>query len=392
MQTRYLIFFRGLLAGTLLLYTLHAPSPPIEPVWTWLLFFAYLALASCVYWTGQTRRLPDSTLLFFFLVDMIITSSVLYINEGFHNEFYVAYFLVILSTCFLEKLSFSLIVGVGAFIIYAYFAFPESGELQPFYLLRSSLLLVTAFFSAYVADSVRRIERATTERYADEMAWMQRLSIVGKAMAAVLHEAKTPLSTITLAVEQVRELTRRGENPEDSLDMIDKEAQRTLAILTNFLDFAKPRPLELKNLDINRPIKRALEAVQLYVQDRDIALDVELGPAAKIHGSERHLVQVFTNIMLNALQAMPLGGKLRVRKTVLGGLAKVDFLDTGVGLAEDTISRLCEPFFTGKPESGHGLGLTVARWIIQKHSGELLIRSDGPGKGAVVSVSLPLLR
>ncbi len=389
MQARYLLIFRLLLSGTLLLYWTHSPTPSSSGAVIWALLAVQISLALTVYWLGRTRRIPDVTLLFSFLGDVAITSLVLYLNEGFQNEFYVAYFLVILSTCFLEKLWFSLIVGGTAFLIYAYFAYPGSGELSGFYLLRSSLLMVTAFFSAYVADSFRRIQQMTGDRYAAELAWMQRLSMVGQAMAAVLHEAKTPLGTISLCVEQIREYDRRGEKAQAPLDRIEQETDHVLAILNNFLDLARPRPLELKPLDVDLPLNRALEAARLHAQDRDIVLEAELGEASRVLGSERHLVQAFTNIMLNAVHAMPLGGRLSVKKTNLGGRVELDFTDTGTGMTPETLSRLSEPFFSSRPDTGHGLGLTVVRWVVDKHSGQLALRSPGLNKGTTVTVSLP---
>lgn len=390
MQARYLMFFRALLAGTLLLYSLHGPGAALARGWVWALFAAHLGVAGGAFWLGRTKRLPDSALLFFFVLDVAITSAVLYINEGFHNEFYVAYFLVILSTCFLEKLSFSLIVGAAAFLVYAYFAYPAAGELQPFYLLRSSLLLVTAFFSSYVADGARRMEREASDRYSDQLAWLQRLSIVGRAMAAVLHEARTPLSTIVLAAEQARAHAAAGESMAASLETIEQEAERTVTILGNFLDLARPRPLELVSLELTEPLKRALDAVRVHAHDREVRVESDFGPPARVMGSERHLVQALTNLMLNAVQAMPLGGTLAVRARVEDGRALVEVADTGMGMDAETLKRLEEPFFTGKPKDGHGLGLTVVRWVMERHGGHLVARSDGPNLGSVFSISLPL--
>lgn len=391
MQARYLLTFRTLLVGTLVLYSLHAPGTGANRPWLWAVFALHFAAALTIFSLGHRRRFGETVVLSSFILDIAVTSLVLYLTEGFRTEFYIAYFLVILSTCFLEKLSFSFIVGGVTCVVYAYFAYPGGGELQPLYLLRGSLLLVTAFFSAYVTDSARRIERETEQRYAAQLAWLQRLSMVGRAMSAVLHEAKTPLSTILLCAEQIRELLSRRAPITEPVAMIEQEAGRTLEILVNFLDFARPRPLELSPIDLAVPLKRAMEAVRLHVHNRDVELAVDLTRTALVLGSERHLVQAFTNIMLNAVQAMPLGGRLAVAASVRPGIAVVEFSDTGVGMSPETIQRLFEPFFTEKPETGHGIGLTVVRWIVQKHAGDLRIASEGPRRGATITVSLPLL-
>lgn len=390
MQTKYLFLFRMVLGSTLLLYSLNAPALHMSPWLLGTLYFAYVSVAFALLWIGRVRSFNELAVFVSFMFDIAATSSILYLTEGFQSEFYVAYFLVIMSTCFLERLVFSFVVGGVACIVYSYFAFPGWGGIHPFYLLRSSLLLVTAFFSTYIADTVRRSEQAAVDRYSSELAWMQRLSLIGKAMSSLLHEVKTPLSSILLNVEQIQDLLQQGKKIDGPLESITHETESTLAALTDFLDFSRPKDLDLKPQDLNRPLQRALEAIRLRIQDRDITVETDLNEMTMVLCSERHLTQAFTNVMLNAIDAMPAGGLLQVRRKIHEGKVSTDFIDNGMGMGKETLERLFEPFFTGKPETGHGLGLTIVRWTVQKHSGELTIRSDGPGTGTTVRISLPL--
>jgi signal transduction histidine kinase len=389
MQARYLFLFRLVLVATLALYVGHASEVRGGGV-IWLCVGIYAAAAALLRWLGKRRRFTELSLLFSFLLDIAATSVILYLTEGFQSEFYVAYFLVILSTCFLEKLEFSFIVGMVACVVYSSFAFPGWDRLEPLYFLRTSLLLVTAMFSTYVADRARRLERDAEERYAAELAWMKRLSTVGRAMAALLHEVKTPLSTILLGVQRAEDLGRKRKPVVGSLKSIAREARRTLGILSDYLDFVRPKELALKPLDLDKTLARSLDAVRLHVKNRGVSIEVGPAAPARVRGSERHLIQAFTNVMLNAVAAMPMGGVLRVDRTAKDGRVSVVFSDNGIGIPPEALTRLFEPFFTTKGEAGNGLGLTIVRWIVEKHGGKLSVVSEGTGKGTTVAIELPL--
>jgi signal transduction histidine kinase len=359
----------------------------------WLAFPSYAAFGGVWYWMSH-RGLAKVWELWSFLGDIIATSVVLYLTRGFTSEFYIAYFLVILASCFLEELSYSFIVGGVACLVYGFLAFPEGGILeQPFYLLRTTLLLVTAFFSTYIAGVARRVERVTGDRFTEELAWMGRLSLVGRALAGVLHEVKTPVSTIILTTDYVRRLVRRGddESVEAQLGVIEIEAQRAVEILGDFLEYTKPAALALKPLAVKTPLQRVLEAMKTRLNDGGISVDLDCEAGLDVMGSERHLVQVFTNLVMNSINAMPLGGRLDVAVRRIDSWAEIVVSDTGEGISADKLERLFEPFSSSRlDEGGHGLGLFIARWIVHKHSGALIARSAGKGRGTQMTVRLPL--
>ena len=390
-QARYLLYFRLLLAATLALYAAHFQGKPSSRTLVWGALAAYALTALLTWRLGQKSRLSEPVQLASFFIDVAVTTLILYLTTGFQSEFYVAYFLVILSTCFLERIHFSFIVGFVACALYAYFAYPATRGFDPLYALRTSLLLVTAFFSAYVATRARDIEKAALEREASHLAWMQRLATVGRAMAAVLHEAKTPLATIMLSVEQAQGLTAKGRPASALLKSIYREAEKTLAILGDFLDFSRPQELDLAPIGLRSALKKAVGTILPHAKSRGIRLEVDGNIQARVMGSERHLAQAFGNVMMNALEAMPTGGRLAVQELRGAAEARLLFSDSGKGISPDDLKRLAEPFFTTKGNEGTGLGLTIARWIIEKHAGRLDIRSEGPGRGATVEIALPLM-
>lgn len=391
MAATYLLFFRLVLLASLLLQYLYSGAPD-GGGWVWSLFGGYGAVLLALFALERSGRLPRAFVPGAFLLDIALTSALLYRTGGGGSDFYIAYFLVILSSCFLQNLAYSFIVGGVACVVYGALAFPEAGATyDPSHLLRLAFLLAATFYSTYMADLARSVERAVTERYQERLAWMERLSMVGRAVAGVFHETKTPLSTILLNVEYARELVRKKRDVAEPLDIIGQEAQRACDLLAEFLEFSKPTDLELKPLEIEPVLRRVLETMRVRLREKEITVEETLGEGTPVPGSEKHLVQVFSNVILNAIDAMPLGGHLRVRQEVENGQILIRIADNGVGIEPDRLKLLFEPFAASRPGSqGHGLGLSIARWILHKHSGDIQLVSPGPRKGTEVFVSLPL--
>jgi len=390
-HTKYALLFRVVLGETLLLQVVHHPTASPHPWWFGALFLLYGAAAAGLFIAGRRAPLQPWISLWSFMLDIAITSAVMWAGDLAATDFYVAYFLVILASCFLDRLMLSFIVGGVASVVYAALAFPgPEAWLDPFYMLRVSLLLVSAFFAGYMADQSRRITRELTARFEERLAWMQRLSLVGRAMAGILHETKTPLASILINVETAREMLKRGGDPSETLATIEEEAQRAAEILSDFLQFSRPADLAIKPVKVQELLRKVLDNARLRLKDRGIALESDLGDFPDVAGSERHLIQVFTNLVNNAIDAMPLGGRLAVSARTAGEEAELRFADTGIGIPAERLPGLFEPFATSKgDQGGHGLGLSIARWIVEQHSGELRAESGGVNKGSTFTVVLP---
>ena len=393
MRAKYLLFLRAVLAETLLLQSLYAPELILSRWWLGGLLAAYAGISAGLFFFDRSRRLPPWGLLASFVFDIGMTSMVLGASGGLASDFYVAYFLVILSTCLIEDMRLSFLIGAVACLVYGVMAFPGTGAaFQPFYLLRLSLLLTTAFFSTVVADHARQVQRETAAGYERRLADLERLSLVGGALSRILHELKTPLGTISLASENVREGLRRGrgEDLERQLGLIESEAERASVIVRDYLDFVRPTELARAALAVEEPLAQALAAQELRFKDRDIAAPAAPASRTMVLGSGRHLVQLFTILLDNAVAAMPLGGRLEAAVEVRGRFAEVRITDTGFGIAPEARSRLFAPFSTTRAEAGGtGLGLSIARWIAEKHGGSVELDSPGTARGAVATVLLP---
>jgi signal transduction histidine kinase len=386
------LIVRLVLAVSLLLQIVAMPGRPMG--WMWLGFIpaAYAGAAGIIYGLRQAGRLSDAQSLGSFLLDVSTSLVVLYISGGTAGgSTYTALLLLIMGACLLRRPALIVGVSVVAVLLSGVLAPPPVADPVHVYVLRLTLFLLIALFTIHIADYAALIERQTAKRYEEQIAWMQRLSLVGKAMAAVLHEAKTPLGTIVLSVESAATLYREGKDPGEDLRVIGAEADHARIILQNFLDFVKPTRLDLAPTRVHEPLAQALGMTRVRLDERDVEVAVETRDDCEVLGSPRHLLQAFTNVINNAIDAMPGGGRLRVRLEKSAGRALVRFEDEGAGMSATDLARLYEPFATSKPgEEGHGLGLSIVRWILQEHGGEVRIESPGPGKGTVVTLVLPL--
>ncbi|MBI2080960.1 MAG: GAF domain-containing protein [candidate division NC10 bacterium] len=222
-----------------------------------------------------------------------------------------------------------------------------------------------------------------------------RLAAVGELAAGIAHETRNPLGAISHATETLqRSLDLRGEDAE-LLEIIRREAARLNEIVSDFLHFGRPRPLALQETDLGALIKDVLLALE---QDerchRAVRFETVLDPALpRLLVDPHHMSQVLWNLYLNAAQAMPGGGLLGTRGARQVGpdgeaWVALEISDTGPGIPSEAEGRLFEPFFTTKPD-GTGLGLPIARRIVEEHGGTLTL-GPGPAGGTLARIRLPL--
>jgi signal transduction histidine kinase len=385
---RGFLVLRLLLAGALSFQVAQIASPAL---WLEAVPLIYAAAAVIFYLLATARKLSDEVGPWAFLIDVGASVAVLHSVAGNGLNSYMALLILIMGACLLRKPALIFTVSIAAVLCYALVMMASPDEFLRDLPLRLSLFLLISLFSVQIVDYAAFIERQTARRYEERLAWMQRLSMVGQAMAAVLHEAKTPLGSVVLNAESAAAMLKKGKKPEAELRIIAEQADQAAVILQNFLDFVKPTRLELQPLRAHAPLIQAAEMLKIRLDERDVALDLRTRADCPILGSPRHLLQAFTNLLSNALDAMPSGGTLSVWMEKHRGGVQIHFKDDGQGLTPEALATLFEPFTTSKADDkGHGLGLSIVRWIVQEHDGDVVVRSEGPGKGAEVEVRLPL--
>ena len=239
-------------------------------------------------------------------------------------------------------------------------------------------------------------EREKTARLEDvtrQLVEREKLAAVGQLAAGVAHEINNPAGIVSMFVQQLLERSDLPDVCRDKLRIVDRHADRIGRITRGLLDFARGREYRREPMDLDRALDGVLAALEPRIAEADVWVVVhkhqsEDGLCAM--GDEEQVQQVFENLTLNAVQAMPGGGRLTVVISHENGEARVVFSDTGQGVPEDHLGRVFEPFFTTKEVGqGTGLGLAISFGIIQAHGGHLTVQNS-PAGGAVFTVVLPL--
>jgi len=237
---------------------------------------------------------------------------------------------------------------------------------------------------------LRDLERRV--RIADKLAGLHTLS------AGVAHELRNPLSAIDLNLHLLEEELRAGTRPSSTLNkylhVLNAETRRLSAILDNFMKFARPGSFRLHAVDTEKLLSHIMSLLQYEAQDRRIQLITTVPDnLPTLMGDETEISQVLVNVIVNAFQAMPNGGVchviIRGIKTDEKDWVELTVQDSGVGIKNEELSRLFEPFYTTKT-AGSGLGLAIAYRIVQDHEGTIQVSST-PGIGTAVVIKLPAI-
>jgi len=226
----------------------------------------------------------------------------------------------------------------------------------------------------------------------------ERLAALGTLAAGVGHEINNPLASVLAGVESLeRWLDRRRFGKDDLLeaaeilDVLEREVHRCRETTDKLMLLAQPYSTEPAWFDLNQAVSDNLSLLRHQMRKQGIeaeeALEPELPPIWARHSSMRG---VCMNLMMNAVQAMPMGGRLSVRTARGGAGVILTIADTGVGIAPEHIDRIWDAFFTTKPVGqGTGLGLSITQRVISRHGGSIRVESR-PGEGARFTIELPI--
>lgn len=238
-----------------------------------------------------------------------------------------------------------------------------------------------------VGEVVRRLQRQQSE-----MLRAQQLAAVGQLAASVAHEVRNPLTSIKMIVEAAL----RNHNPKllttDTLRVVHGEVLRLEQSVQSFLDFARPPSLQRRPYDLRAVVTQAVELVRVRARQQNVSIDVRSQDArllGQVDPSQFCIVLV--NLFVNALDAMPSGGRLVIQLIAsLPASIRLMVMDTGVGIDPETMNQLFTPFFSTKP-TGSGLGLSICKRIIEEHGGSIVATTNRPTSGACFTITLPVL-
>jgi signal transduction histidine kinase len=214
-----------------------------------------------------------------------------------------------------------------------------------------------------------------------------RADAVGEMAASMAHEIGNPLNALSLNLQ----LLKRKYPEEDDLAIAQKELTRLNGIIREFLGAFRPAKAHLAPGSAADPLKDALAALKNVFEDRRIRVALDLpGTLPAVAIDRGQMEQVFFNLMKNALEAMKDGGELSIEIVHDDTCVSISFRDSGMGMSDETLAGLFEPFRTTK-KKGTGLGLMISRRIVSAHGGEIAVSSE-EGRGTTFTVKLPRLK
>ena len=211
----------------------------------------------------------------------------------------------------------------------------------------------------------------------------ERQAAVGRLAAAMAHEIRNPLTSLSGAVQLM------ASEDDRLVAIVRREAKRLEGLVEDFLESARPRPLRVREVDLGAVVDETVTAFrgdQRYAELVDV--DVRLHELPEVHCDPDKIRQLLWNLLLNAAQAMPEGGRVRVTCRATGGKARILVSDEGRGIEPSEVQKIFDPFYTTR-SGGTGLGLAMVDRIAREHGGEVWVQSE-PGSGTTFALWLPL--
>jgi signal transduction histidine kinase len=217
----------------------------------------------------------------------------------------------------------------------------------------------------------------------------ERLSAMGQLAATLAHEIKNPMQVIGLILESVTNPRIDWESKQKHLEGMHQEFQRLMALTSDVLSFARSPRMERRPTSIAAVVRYTLGLTGKQLQRSRIQVHANLpDDLPPVTASQDQLAQVFLNLVVNAIDAMPDGGELVIAAQASSEEIELSFTDNGPGLSSEVLDKLFDPFFTTKKE-GTGMGLSISRSIVQQHGGAIEA-FNAPGGGSLFSITLPV--
>jgi signal transduction histidine kinase len=261
-----------------------------------------------------------------------------------------------------------------------------------------------AFMLALASVTAQALDRARL--YADIERALREAEAANKLkddfLATVSHELRTPLNAILGWASMLRAPDRTIDNPEKGLDVIERNARSLARLVDDVLDVSRiirgKLQIEHRSIDIGQVVRAAIESTAPAVASKQLAFETVIAPdAGEVDGDPDRLQQVVWNLVSNAVKFTPRGGAVHVEVSRADGLVSIVVRDTGAGIAPEFVPHVFERFrqydsSTTRPHGGLGLGLAIARHLVELHGGTLAVTSAGKGKGSTFTVELAVAK
>jgi signal transduction histidine kinase len=340
--------------------------------------------------------------IFSFLIKLGLWYILVGWTDGIQSPYYWLMLLPVMSAATSLGLS-GLVVAValacGAYLSFLLFLRQNQYVEWPYLILNEATFPIAGFLTYELLEANRAATRkaqlaaaqlaeANQQLQAAEaqVRRAERLAALGQLSAGLAHEIRNPLSTIKGSAEM---LLKNGAVAHELAGFISTEVDRTNALVTRFLDFARPLALHLEKTEITEVIDEAVAQVEKHTPPLDVSIYKNYSPDIPPLLLDRQLIErVLYNLILNAAQASPARSSVTVKTRQLGETLEISVIDRGTGIAPKDRESIFNPFFTTK-SSGVGLGLAIVSKIVDEHGGQIDVESE-PGAGSVFRVFLPV--
>ncbi|MCL4205478.1 MAG: hypothetical protein KJ000_23595 [Pirellulaceae bacterium] len=342
---------------------------------------------------GATQQNVDRHIAAQILCDIIALTCLLYFSDLPRNPFLFYYALpMIIAGMYLRgsaPIGFGILVTlvVGAIILLEHLdllpRFPMHYSSEPpeslggaylwtLFLALSSSLWITLYFAVSI--------RMYVDRAHEEIRQKEKMVGIGQLVASIGHEIANPLDGVQNCLRRIGDRVKDDPHLVEYVKMMEEALERIEKTTKRVQSFARPRGLELQPTSVNAAVEAVLELIGLQRGD-EIAVEIDLADVPLVEGDPYTLQEILFNLCMNAVAAMPNGGRLRLRTYVgssdeMAGHVAIDVADTGAGIPRGQLEKIFEPFYTTRAESGGtGLGLALCRMLIAEMDGRIQVRS-----------------
>ena len=269
-------------------------------------------------------------------------------------------------------------------------------DIEAFFLGRDKLLDLLKHRPELALNISREFSirmRALNKKYLDEIIQAERLAVIGRFAGTIVHDFKNPLTIIGLAAELACSDYTTPPMRLKAQNKIARQVERMTNMLQELIEFTKPSRQQpsLRSVDFTRYMNPLADEIRQEITERGVQLIMENPPPnLQVQIDPQRLSRLFHNLLNNAVDEMPDGGKIFLRFVPTSSQLRVEVEDTGRGIAPEIAQSLFRPFTTHGKAHGTGLGLTICKKIVEDHGGSIWANASEPGKGATFSFTLPL--
>lgn len=226
------------------------------------------------------------------------------------------------------------------------------------------------------------------EKLREEMTRLERLASLGKLSAGIAHEVRNPLTGISLLLDDLHDRAALAADDQEMLKKALSEIERVERLVSALLSYSAPARVEFRTSDLNQVVRDVAMLLGKQCERQGISVQLETADIPLFRFDPEKIKQALINLMKNALEAMPGGGRIRFVTEVKAGFASITFSDNGSGIKKEDLPLIFEPFFTRKG-AGTGLGLSITQRIMDEHHGRIRVESNA-GSGTTFILELPL--